>query len=254
MQFKPYYITASQLDNLSIVAGQLIITTDTHNIYFDETNNSRIQLINNSGNSIKYITLTNEASATAITASISNFVLEDGTMLLINFANGVSYSNLSEIKTLNINNTGAVPISGILPSSAPAFLIYENYIENENTITHWRVINSSATNAQYADLRGTFSIATSDWISDTTTYDGYTVKTNITINGVSASDIPNVYFDNNTIAIAETANIAIVDSDTNMITLYAKSIPSATVTGAYIISKIIPTAMTYVIDGNDILY
>lgn len=44
MKFKPYYITSEQLDSLPIAAGQFIVCSDTQTIYFDESDNSRIDI------------------------------------------------------------------------------------------------------------------------------------------------------------------------------------------------------------------
>lgn len=46
-QFKPYKILSTQLASLPIVEGQLILTTDTNELYFDKDNSNRIKLYNN---------------------------------------------------------------------------------------------------------------------------------------------------------------------------------------------------------------
>ena len=53
--FKPYKILSSQLASLPIVEGQLIITTDTHEVYVDISGTERQKV--GSGEEIPEITM-----------------------------------------------------------------------------------------------------------------------------------------------------------------------------------------------------
>ena len=86
------------------------------------------------------------------------------------------------------------------------------------------------------DLKGSFSIATTDWTADTTWGD-YTVKATITVTGVTANDIADIYFDNpeNAGEIGATG----VNTVANGIEIYAESTPESALTGKYKVAKVV---------------
>lgn len=81
-----------------------------------------------------------------------------------------------------------------------------------------------------------FSVATSDWENLEIDFIGRGYKTEITANGVTEIDYPDVYFDETSISYASAADI-IVATDMNKIVLYAKNAPISTVSGVYFIKK-----------------
>lgn len=81
-----------------------------------------------------------------------------------------------------------------------------------------------------------FSISTSEWIALSTNYAGCGYKAEITAVGVTAADYPDIYFDETSLETATAAEI-IAGTDSGKVVLYAKSIPTATVSGSYFIKK-----------------
>lgn len=73
--FKPIRTTSSNLGNLSIVDGQLIITTDTGALYADiGSTRTQIGLATNqgSGNSGKYLTIDSSGNIVAASLPVYN--------------------------------------------------------------------------------------------------------------------------------------------------------------------------------------
>ncbi len=81
-----------------------------------------------------------------------------------------------------------------------------------------------------------FSVTTSSWTKLTTAVAERTYKATITATGLTVNDIPDVYFNAATIAIAEKAGV-IADCIANAVVMYAKSVPTGTVSGKYFIKK-----------------
>lgn len=82
----------------------------------------------------------------------------------------------------------------------------------------------------------TFSVSTSSWSTLTTAVAGRTYKAIISATGITTSDFPDIYFDTSSIESATTADI-IADTTSDSIILYAKTKPTATVSGSYFIRK-----------------
>lgn len=97
-------------------------------------------------------------------------------------------------------------------------------------------IQSSVANAVSASVSTPFSVSTSSWTKLTTAVAGRTYKVTITATGATAKDIPDVYFNAATLAIAEKASV-IADCVANAVVLYAKGVPTGTVGGNFFIKK-----------------
>lgn len=81
-----------------------------------------------------------------------------------------------------------------------------------------------------------FSVPVSDWENIENEFVGRGYRAEISANGVTAADFPDVYFDESSISYASAADI-IVSTDTNKVILYAKNIPIAELSGVYFIKK-----------------
>ncbi len=97
-------------------------------------------------------------------------------------------------------------------------------------------VQSSTANAVSASIPTAFSVSTSSWTTLTTSVAGRGYSADITANGVTAADFPDVYFDSSSIETASTAGV-IAGATAGKIVLYAKSKPSATLSGTYFIRK-----------------
>jgi hypothetical protein len=84
-------------------------------------------------------------------------------------------------------------------------------------------------------VTGFTSTGTASWAS--TTAGGFTVKKDIAIAGVTASDYPEVAFNLSTYAVAQNALLTYVETYAGGITLYGVSTPSSTVSFDYVILK-----------------
>ena len=99
--------------------------------------------------------------------------------------------------------------------------------------------DSSAHAALFAAVKQTpksFSISTSSWTTLTTAVAGRTYKATISASGVTTSDFPDVYFNSSSVVAATAADI-VADTAANYVVLYAKTKPTATLSGSYFIRK-----------------
>lgn len=111
-EFKPIRTTSTNLSSVSVVDGQLIITTDTGGIYVD-SGNTRVQIgiaVNQgSGNSGKYLTINssgvviNTSFPVASTAVIGGIKV-DGTVTTVNASNQLQINRNSLVAGTNTNS------------------------------------------------------------------------------------------------------------------------------------------------------
>lgn len=97
-------------------------------------------------------------------------------------------------------------------------------------------VQLSTANAVSASIPTAFSVSTSSWTTLTTSVAGRGYSADITANGVTTADFPDVYFDDASIEAASIAGV-IAGSTSGKVVLYAKNKPSATLSGTYFIRK-----------------
>lgn len=81
-----------------------------------------------------------------------------------------------------------------------------------------------------------FSLEASEWITLSTAFAGCGYSAEIAAEGVSMVDYPDVFFDLESIETATEAGIIAGTAD-NKVVLYARSIPTDVLSGAYFIRK-----------------
>lgn len=88
------------------------------------------------------------------------------------------------------------------------------------------------------DVKSTFTIATTDWIADTT-FGDYTVKASISVTGITTNDLCDIYYNEASKSVAETAKATGVKTVNGGIEIYAETTPSGDISGTYKIAKVV---------------
>lgn len=83
-----------------------------------------------------------------------------------------------------------------------------------------------------------FTLAANSWTNDTTETSDYTYYANISATGVTANDYAEINFSRGSLSIIEDAELCPSgETAANVIKLYAKSAPTSTISGQYVIFK-----------------
>jgi len=95
---------------------------------------------------------------------------------------------------------------------------------------------SAAQSASSASTPTLFSVEAAAWTALASPVAGCGYSANVSAEGVTAGDFPDVYFDAASIEAASTAGV-LADTAEGAVVLYAKSIPTTALSGAYFIRK-----------------
>ena len=107
----------------------------------------------------------------------------------------------------------------------------------ESAATAASEAKSAASAAQTASKPVSFSVATSKWTSSTA-YTGYNYYADVTVSGMTTSDSVDVRFSMSSMSVCTTAEIAgACVTNSGSFRLYAKSKPTETVSGVYLVQK-----------------
>ena len=107
----------------------------------------------------------------------------------------------------------------------------------ESAATAASEAKSAASAAQTASKPVSFSVATSKWTSSTD-YTGYNYYADVTVSGMTTSDSVDVRFSMSSISVCTAAEIAgACVTNSGSFRLYAKSKPTASVSGVYLVQK-----------------
>ena len=107
----------------------------------------------------------------------------------------------------------------------------------ENAATAASEAKSAASAAQTASKPVSFSVATSKWTSSTD-YTGYNYYADVTVSGMTSNDSVDVRFSMSSMSVCTTAEIAgACVTNSGSFRLYAKSKPTASVSGVYLVQK-----------------
>ncbi len=104
------------------------------------------------------------------------------------------------------------------------------------TINDIKRLERAVTEVRETAAPTAFSVDTAAWTALTPPVVGRGYSAEIAAEGVSAGDFPDVYFDAASVEAASTASI-LADTADGAIVLYAKSIPTTALSGAYFIRK-----------------
>lgn len=203
--------------------GYLYFTTDDGKLYID-ANGERIK-INPDQIGCVWGVCETAGSLSAKEIILDEFKLEVGTSIKVKFIS----SNEVENPTLNINNTGAYPItyrgSAIRPDYLSANGVFEFAFDGDS----WEyigIINSTKEDLDILFLENV-EISTLSWEEDAS-YPDYPYSAKIVCQGVTENHFPNVVF--STID-ANSGNFApVTKTEKNLIYIYAKEIPTGDIT------------------------
>lgn len=203
--------------------GYLYFTTDDGKLYID-ANGERIK-INSDQIGCVWGVCETAGSLSAKEITLDEFNLEVGTSIKVKFIS----SNEVENPTLNINNTGAYPItyrgSAIRPDYLSANGVFEFAFDGDS----WEyigIINSAKEDLDVLFLENV-EISTLSWEEDPS-YPDYPYSAKIVCQGVTENHFPNVVF--STID-ANSGNFApVTKTEKNLIYIYAKEIPADDIT------------------------
>ena len=107
----------------------------------------------------------------------------------------------------------------------------------DNAATVASEAKSAASAAQTASKPVSFSVATSKWTSSTA-YTGYKYYADVTVSGMTSNDSVDVRFSMSSMSVCTTAEIAgACVTNSGSFRLYAKSKPTASVSGVYLVQK-----------------
>lgn len=198
--------------------GYLYFTTDDGKLYID-ANGERIK-INPDQIGCVWGVCETAGSLSEKEITLDEFKLEVGTSIKVKFIS----SNEVENPTLNINNTGAYPItyrgSAIRPDYLSANGVFEFAFDGDS----WEyigIINSAKEDLDVLFLENV-EISTLSWEEDPS-YPDYPYSAKIVCQGVTENHFPNVVF--STID-ANSGNFApVTKTEKNLIYIYAKEIP-----------------------------
>lgn len=110
-----------------------------------------------------------------------------------------------------------------------------NWIQFAPSMEEFNALNAKAWTRDNQNIKGSSTTTTASWVASGVAALPY--KKSITISGLTANDFVFVNFNNATYGIAQAAGISNVESTTNTLILYAKKVPTASVTFDYSIIK-----------------
>lgn len=182
---------------------------------------------NGTANIHHYCTCSTSAATVAKTASLSGFVLATGAHVDVKF----TVTNTASNPTLNINSTGAKSIYYKGAAIGACFLQANKTYHFVYNGSQYELVCDQLTSAPIS-----FSISTSTWSS--VSQNGYSFRASITNAAITANDSADVRFDLASIAACQTAQVApACITYSGGIYIYAKTKPTSTVSGVYLIEK-----------------
>ena len=147
----------------------------------------------------------------------------------------VTNAVVAELEAVTVTFTGATSIaggmSGLVP--APSTGDESKFLRGDGT---WDVFGTDSFVPRTSPTA--FTIATSAWIENASETSEFIYYADITVSNLTANDYAEVNFNRTSQSIAATANVcAAGETMAGKIRIYAKSTPSDSISGEYIITK-----------------
>lgn len=111
---------------------------------------------------------------------------------------------------------------------------------HDEVVEHMKNCGGGSDNTAYVPRTTStaFSIATSAWKKDNAETSEFVYYADITVGGLTANDYAEVNFNRTSQSVATEANIcASGETMTGKIRIYAENIPTATISGEYLVTK-----------------
>lgn len=175
-----------------------------------------------------YGTCATAAATAAKAVTLTGFTLVTGAVVAVKF----TYANTASNPTLNVNSTGAKAIAKYGDTAADANMWNAGaVVEFVYDGSRWVMVNGRS-----KPLKGSFTIPTSGWSTDSTT--GYTKYYDVTVSGVTANDRADVIIAAGSVNAAAACGLCPVSETlAGKVRIRATKVPTAAISAEYWIEK-----------------